>query len=234
MKNIAKNVLEKERINVISTFKHFHPGARIDIEFNNEPPLRVKAKLVGFEEGSYLIIAVPNAAVRDYADIVREGNSCIIRSVVEGEAGQCIAFRSSIQQVAIRPKGLIFVDFPSQIESINLRSESRNPINLPVQMVHRHEGEANPSNDSKTELAGHIKDISTGGCRIEVHWQEGQKNIQPVPVFLQVSALGSDNKLVVKATIKNQHREDPLNVSLGMMFEPDDSLQQLLAQLGLQ
>ncbi len=232
MTSVATNISEQERIDTIVAFKHMRPGAFIDLEFNSDRPLRVKGKLIGFEEGSFIILSLPCSIARDYGDIVREGAGCIVRTLVEGEAGQCVAFRSSVEQLSIRPKGLLFISFPKQIESIALRKDHRVTTQLPVTFVHRDDEQPDALFDAKTEISGLIKDISKGGCRIIAKWPEHHSKIQHVPVYIKVVMANGDSA-ILKAEIKNQHREDPTSIAIGMMFVPDQQLTKLMDVLAL-
>ena len=84
--------------------------------------------------------------------------------------------------------------------------------------------------DLKTEVNGQIRDISSGGCRVFAHWPEGNNKIQNVAIYLKV-IMHNDDAIIVKAEIKNQQREDPETVSLGLMFVQDSQLNMLLEQL---
>lgn len=230
MRTITKSAAYHQRLDLIQAFKHLHPGSIIDLEFSAKTPLRVKSRLIGFEEGKFIIVSLSVLVLRDYSDLVQEGKGCIVRTLIEGEAGKCIAFRSTVDIIPHRPKGLLFIGFPKQIESISLRKENRILTQLPVSFVHRDEDNPEPSFDLKTEVSGQIKDISSGGCRVYAHWPESNSKIQNVPIYLKVS-LANEDTVIVKATIKNQQREDPETVSLGLMFVKDIQLDILLEQL---
>ena len=104
---------------------------------------------------------------------------------------------------------------------------------LPVSIVHRDHNKDIATFDKKKQLTGHIKDISRGGCRVNVKWHEKQGSIKNVPVYLKVTNGGQEQFIIVKASIKNQQREDPTSVSLGMMFEHNQKLDNLITELGL-
>lgn len=233
MSSISSQVNEQDRIALIHTFKHFHPGAKVDLQFNSETPFRIRGKLIGFDEGHYIILSLPPNIIRDYTDVIKEGNGCVIRTLVEGDAGKCVAFRSNVSLITPRPKGLVFIQFPKSVESISLRKESRMVTQLPVVIVHRDDTNSEALFNAKTELSGHVKDISRGGCRVIVQWKEGQGKIQNVPIYLKVNNVGQGLSIIVKAVIKNQQRVDPVSVSLGMMFEECEKLNELIAELGL-
>lgn len=232
MTSIASNISDHERLNLIQAFKYLRPGGLVDLEFNSETPFRIKSRLVGFEEGKYIILSLSQVLLRDYSDLIQEGKGCIVRTLIEGEAGQCIAFRSTVDFVPVRPKGLLFIRFPKQIEAISLRKENRITTQLPATFVHRDENTPDALFDAKTEVTGLIKDISAGGCRIIAQWPENNNKIQHVPVYIKV-VMTSGDAAILKAEIKNQQREDPANISLGMMFIPDNQLKKLLHQLSL-
>lgn len=232
MSSIAAQITSQERLIRIQTFKHLRPGIMVDLQFEAEPTLRIKTKLIGFDEGKYIILNTSANLLRDYNDIIHEGRSCIVRTLVEGEAGQCVAFRSIVDYVPIKPRGLLFITYPDKVESISLRKESRVTTQLPVTFVHRDETAPDALFDAKTAINGYIKDISQGGCRIAAEWIEGQSNIQLVPVFIKVNTAKNSN-IIIKAEIKNQTREDPETVSLGMMFVPSPQLDELIKELGL-
>ena len=227
---MAESISYHQRLDLIQAFKHLHPGSIIDLEFSAKTPLRVKSRLIGFKEGKFIIVSLSVLVLRDYSDLVQEGKGCIVRALVEGEAGKCIAFRSNVDIVPHRPKGLLFLTFPQQIESISLRKENRILTQLPVSFVHRDVNNSEPLFDLKTEVNGQIRDISSGGCRVFAHWPEGNNKIQNVAIYLKV-IMHNDDAIIVKAEIKNQQREDPETVSLGLMFVQDSQLNMLLEQL---
>lgn len=232
MTSATDHLADQERLKLIQAFKHLQPGSYVDLQFNSENPLRVKSKLVGFDEGKYLIVTTPLDTLREYADVICEGAGCIARTLIEGEAGQCIAFRSNVDVIPIRPKGLLVITFPKQVESISLRKESRVKTQLAVTFVYRDDSRPDAMFDAKTEVSGYIKDISAGGCRVTATWPEQHKNIQQVPVYIKVT-MANGEVAILKADIKNQQREDPATVSLGMMFIANAQLDKLLNHLSL-
>lgn len=230
MSSIAESVAKHQRLDLIQAFRHLRPGSIVDLEFSAKTPLRVKSRLIGFEEGKYIIVSLSVLVLRDYSDLVQEGKGCIVRTLLEGEAGKCIAFRSTVDIIPPRPKGLLFIRSPKQIESISLRKENRILTQLDVTFFHREEHNADALYDAKTQVSGQIKDISAGGCRVIAQWPEHKSKIQHVPVYLSIT-LANEEPVIIKAEIKNQHREDPATVSFGMMFVQDELLDKLLEQL---
>lgn len=232
MTSTSSHVTDHERLKLVQAFNHLKPGSYVDLQFNLENPLRAKSRLIGFDEGKYLIVTIPVNTLRDYSDVICQGAGCIVRTIIEGEAGECIAFRSNVDVIPVRPKGLLIITFPTQVESISLRKESRVKTQLSATFVHRDESKPEGLFDAKTEVSGYIKDISSGGCRVTVTWPEQHKNIQQVPVYIKVT-MPDGRGAIIKAEIKNQQREDPATISLGMMFVPDPQLDKLLDQLSL-
>ena len=219
----------KERITLVNTFNLLRPGAYIDIEFNNKTPLRAKGKLIGFEEGNFLIVSLSHSLLRDYNDIIKEGVGCIIRTIIEGEAGQCVAFRASIDFVSFRPKGLLFISYPRKVETSNLRKESRLTTQLPVTFVYRDEVSSEVLFDNKTAVTGYIKDISSGGCRILANWEDSKPEINKVPVYLNVT-IARDSHIILKAEIRNKNRINPTTVAIGLSFIENENLELFLKE----
>ncbi|NVK24039.1 MAG: flagellar brake domain-containing protein [Gammaproteobacteria bacterium] len=219
----------QKRAAIVTTFNNLRPGALIGIEFNSELSLRIKGKLIGFDEGNYLIVSLSKSTLRDYADIIQEGVGCIVRTIVEGDAGQCVAFRSNVELISVRPKGLVFISYPRAIETSNLRKESRQTTQIPVTFVHRDQAISSALFDNKTAITGYIKDVSSGGCRIMANWDDSNPDINKVPVYLNVT-VSNGSHIVLKASIRNQNRITPATVSIGLSFVEDDNLQQFLKE----
>ena len=95
-----------------------HPGRSLDLQINHPVPLRLKLILVGYELGKYIILKYPKVArSSDYKDVLIEGNVMIVRYLMEGNKGECFAFRSSIKHISLNPEKLIFLEYPKQIEN---------------------------------------------------------------------------------------------------------------------
>ncbi len=224
---------EQERINIVNTFKQLHSGDLIDLQFRHQlSPIRLKGKIIGYEEGQFIIIRMPQTTLRDYPDIVDEGQPCVVRTVVEGSMGQCIAFHSAILQVLNRPKGILFLKYPKEVQRISLRKESRVDTYLPVRIIHRHESDAGSRFGEKTELSGMIRDISKNGCRAYIQHPASQANVPLIPVFIK-AALKGETDIELKAEIKNQQRIDADTVALGMQFEQNEPLLEFISFLGI-
>jgi len=112
------------------------PGGLIDLEIKNPVKLRIKARLVGYELGSYIILKHPDPQhMSSYQDVFSKGNVVIARYILEGDKGQCFAFASTIVCVTNVPKKFIFLSYPQKIENRELRSHQRVATYFPASII---------------------------------------------------------------------------------------------------
>ena len=136
------------------------PGKSLDLQMNNPVPLRLKLQLVGYDIGKYIILKYPKgASTSEYKDVLADGNVLIVRYLMEGNKGECFAFRSSIKSTTQYPEKLLFIEYPKKIENRQLRLQQRTSIHLPAIIMLE-----DKDNNESTEIIGIIGDISAKGC----------------------------------------------------------------------
>lgn len=116
---------------------------------------RVRTAFVGHERGRYFLMRLPSAATQGLPglyDYLYQGNTATVSYL---HSGNIWGFSTRIQSYALRPYPLLFTDFPSRIDSHNLRKESRIECLFPVQI-------------QAGALRGQamLLDISRNGCRL--------------------------------------------------------------------
>ncbi|GGF64549.1 flagellar brake domain-containing protein [Alteromonas lipolytica] len=90
-----QDVAAKQRAEVIATFKHLKPGDQVDLQIRPDVvPIRLKTILLGYDESNFVIISLPLSAFVEHSAPLKSGTICVARMLIEGEAGQCIAFKS--------------------------------------------------------------------------------------------------------------------------------------------
>ena len=115
---------------------YLRPGDVIDVEFSSATKVRTKLQVVGFDTGNYLLLKQPNPRTDgSYADVLYEGNPVIVRLVLEGEAGECLAFKTKIRAVSNIPFRLLYLDYPKEIENRALRAQRRVRTHIPVDVT---------------------------------------------------------------------------------------------------
>ncbi|ARD20858.1 flagellar brake domain-containing protein [Shewanella japonica] len=103
-------VTEPEKIN--HTLGLLKADSQIDIEFAFFSNERIKGRVVGAQAGKYFLLALPKTVFRTQENMLVEGQTVVVRSIIEGNTGACIAFKVRIQSVSRAPYYLLFIDFP--------------------------------------------------------------------------------------------------------------------------
>ncbi|MGB6142435.1 MULTISPECIES: flagellar brake protein [Pseudoalteromonas] len=203
------------------------PGKLIDIQFTNPLSVRFKLSLVGYEAGKYLILKYPVQAKKSqYADVLKEGNGAIVRYIVEGERGECVAFSTTILAISFRPEKLLYLAYPKNIESRQLREVSRLQTHIPAKISIN----KSHSYGSENLLQGLIIDISPTGCRFTVHVNSGFLALKKRPVFVHVLSPIDNSAVVISAHVRNnQMQGDRLSVGIEFAAHEQQKMQNLLA-----
>lgn len=186
--------------------KQLKPGAVVELQFTAPLPVRIRSRLVGYEKGRYLIIKQPDS--RDYYDVLFDGNSVVMRFVIEGDSGECIACRASIRSVLSFPGRLLFIDYPTYVENRSLRAVTRVSTHILAQMA--------PQEVTDKKLNGVISDISPTGCKIKFQADDLVKGVNKIPIVITINP-GSDNEKRILGTVMNHRREDN-HIGVGVAF----------------
>ena len=186
---------------------YLRPGDMIDVEFAAATKVRTKLQLVGFDTGNYLLLKQPNPRIDgSYADVLFEGNPVIVRLVLEGETGECIAFKTNIRAVSNIPFRLLYLDYPKQVENRALRAQKRVRTHIPVDVT-----ADNSQTDSRKKLAsGVVVDISSAGCRILFKAQSEGSNVTHMNIKISIGSGSQKDLLTLSGQIMNQ-RWSPLH-----------------------
>lgn len=208
------DVINKQRIQLFE----LQPGRSLDLQINHPVPLRLKLSLIGYELGKYIILKYPKgASTSEYNDVLIEGNVLIVRYLMEGNKGECFAFRSTIKTITQYPERLLFIDYPKQIENRQLRHQQRTSIHLPAAITLE---EA----DSKktTKINGVIGDISAKGCGFTFKTKSSSAKVNKRDIFVCLQS-PVDGEVKVAARVCNS-RNDNGTVSVGIQFIDEDNV----------
>jgi c-di-GMP-binding flagellar brake protein YcgR len=132
----------------------FRPGQEVFIEREmGSQKIRSRTRLIGIKPDRYLIFDMP--LYDGTAAFTVSGEPCVVRFVDEGEV---IGFSSRVIQIHYEPTPLLFVEFPRDLEKINLRAQPRLRTSIPSTVRGPSLGEG-PS-------PGVLLDLSEGGAKI--------------------------------------------------------------------
>ncbi len=208
---------------IINEFiNHLTPGKVIDLQLGSTSIVRIKPTVIGIDLGVYLLVKFPSKLnPADYKDVLVEGTRVIVRYILEGEHGECIAFTTTIQHVSLKPNRLVFLNYPIRIENRQLRTYQRERTHLPAQIS------PNKINDKLTGscLDGYIVDISAHGCQFSFRPGEGKGGIKKCPVYIAITLMGMEEPFLIKAHVKNNRLENG-HILVGIMFD-ESSLEKI-------
>lgn len=199
---------------------YLRPGDMIDVEFASATKVRTKLQLVGFDTGRYLLLKQPNPRTDgSYTDVLYEGNPVIVRLVLEGETGECIAFKTNIRAVSNIPFRLLYLDYPKQVENRALRAQKRVRTHIPVDV-----SADSSKTDSKKKLAsGVIVDISSAGCRILFKAAPNESgNVTHMNIKVSIGSSSQKDLLVLSGQVMNQRKERGM-ISVGVRFTDEEA-----------
>ncbi|QDE33079.1 flagellar brake protein [Shewanella polaris] len=208
-------------------FFELTPGKIVDLQIDYPVKVRMKAALVGYELGQYIILKHPAPQkMSNYSDVLVEGNGVVVRYLLEGQQGECYAFRSTIKNITKIPEKFIFLRYPDKIENRQLRTHQRFITHLPASIVTRED-----QNDKKVaQLKGIISDISAKGCGFVFKTDNAQIKVNPKDIFI-IMRSPNDKEILIPAKVCNSRFENG-KVNVGIQFEEDDEqVKTLLNQL---
>jgi len=195
--------------------RHLHPGALVDLQFSRPSSVRVRTALVGYEKNKYLLLRLPQQVIDGgYNDVFVEGNMTVVRCLLEGDVGECIAFRSGIKTISHHPAHLLFLDYPQHIENRALRAQQRVRAFIPA-YIHPQQSGSLP--DNLELFNGFIIDVSTCGCRFSIKTELDVSQLNKIAVNLELVMPGSTERIIIPGEIMNCHQELQ-EVSLGIRF----------------
>ena len=148
-------------------------------------------------------------------DALTVGNDIVVRSVLEGDTGQVIAFKVKVLKLLSKPSGLLITSFPKRIESIGLRAVKRAQLGVSVSL----DAEVYPDDETVT---GIIIDLSEKGCKVALQVKPNWPvMLDEADVKLNYSIDGKEVALTAK--VKN-HRLESDVVYYGLAFTCDEKL----------
>lgn len=139
--------------------KKLNPGCPLTVQVMGCSKMRFTSHLIGYEVGNYLLVALPVEIRKHFqGNILMTGTQAVVRLLLEGEEGECLAFKSSIETCMTHPHDFIFMSFPRVVETCELRKYPRLSTCISASVC-------NANSRSSEVLHGRMKDVSLGGCR---------------------------------------------------------------------
>lgn len=190
----------------------FHLGSSIMLRSLSNNALKAKTRVVGVLENDAILIESPVFKGEDSLS-ARVGSDVICIYFFEG----CIyKFKTRLGQVLI--KDIVCIDYPQHFEAEQLRKFARIAVHLEAEIV---------IGTEKLLINGDIRDISEGGCRLELH------SLFPIEKgdTLEVTCELPNDQLIqdIKCTVMNmRYLPDGKRTEVGVSFSgPEGELEKV-------
>jgi c-di-GMP-binding flagellar brake protein YcgR len=181
-------------------------GTTLEIQIEKTDP-RLTCELFAVEEGKFLIIKMsPFQSLQNATRLVHKGTSIAVRYMHEGTV---FGFKSLILHFMVEPAKLIFIKYPDEIESYDLRVHKRIYCYLPANV-----------RIADKAIEGTIIDISKEGCQFSVKNAKAENSLKlhvdnEISVSFQLP--GVEKELIIAGEQKNI-KKDRDSVSIGIKF----------------
>lgn len=185
-------------------------GTNLLIDFN-DLVIPFRSALVGIEKSKYLIIKSPKLFGSADQDLFKV-KDMIVKTLYRGTI---YAFRSKIIDILPKPSKLMFIEYPDEIEHVELRSHKRFRCSINAQAT---------LNDQVHD--GMIENISKGGCLCTIETFSPDTNIHNALLYdtipFRCHFPGSKGEISFMGEIRNTHtRNDKVGVGVQFIYPED-------------
>lgn len=192
---------------------HLRMGQFVDIEIK-AVRRRFHSKLIGFKEPEYIIVELPDIRKYGYLrDDINDQSGMVVRAIFEKTSGECIAFNSRALNKLTFPDKLLFLSFPKDVISKDLRKEVREVVNIEANMCH------SESCSGEHKVVGKIVNLSSGGCSFELN-AENILSVKKEQVVMEFTPPGQSQPLHLWADVRSQRKEGN-TISVGLAFHEE-------------
>lgn len=186
------------------------PGVQLSVAPGKDLVIRIpgmgrsyRGRIVGFDPYEYLI-----ASVRLPADLRAElalGCQIIVKYIHQGTV---YGFKTTVRNAVSSPASLLFFDYPTVIEKMQLRRDSRTDCNLDGTLY---------SDDGEHDCL--ILNISNTGCKVSVRAaaRDPLADVETGAVLVVGVNLGTEGRVKVPVMVRNVKCGQGL-LTLGSMF----------------
>lgn len=186
------------------------PGIKMSVSVGKEVVVRVpgvphsyRGRVVGFDPCEYIIVSIrlPSKVRRELAG----GGQVVLKYI---HRGTVYGFRTHAMNAIRTPAPLVFVEYPSVIEKIELRRETRSEVKI--------DGELHANNIAHECL---VVNLSTTGCKISARatTKDPLSATRVDDTMVVAFSLGAEGLLKLPLAVRNIKRERGI-LTLGAMF----------------
>jgi c-di-GMP-binding flagellar brake protein YcgR len=166
-----------------------------------DPERAVSSQLIGMDVGKYLIVQMADQNLQK--DHLTAGEPLKVKYILSDDV---FAFNSHIIRTIQDPDSLIFLEYPKDVESCNIRAKKRVECFLPIQI-----------RMGENRLKAVIVNINKNGCLCMVDKSIPLECCKTKPVTLQLS-YGQFESLSIKGEIRSS-RVEGRQTRFGILFD---------------
>lgn len=180
-------------------------GAKLILDLGGTESRRVAGELVGWKSSKTLLASIPLlVGIRDYVEV---GRHITCRYMHDGTV---YGFKSRILGYITNPDSLVFLSYPDQWESLDLRKQQRLPCFFPAsfEIVDQ-------------QVMGILNDISEFGCRIQCGPSREEileKIVLGAETMIRFVAFDAHSSYSIPALIVNASTDEKKITAIGFKF----------------
>jgi c-di-GMP-binding flagellar brake protein YcgR len=192
------------------------PGVQLRVSLGKDVLIRLpgfdrsyRGRIVGFDPYDYLIASVRlPGRIREQLAL---GGQIIVKYIHQGTV---YGFRTSVFNAITSPASLVFFEYPSVIEKVELRRDTRTRCNIDGKLQ---------SEDVEYECL--IVNISATGCKATVRAgaRDPLTRLQVDDTLMAFVNLGAQGTLKLPVVVRNIRREQGLHTIGAMFLELNDA-----------
>ncbi len=172
-----------------------------------DPARSVSSQMTGMRVGNYLIVHL--SAINWTKSLLKPGDTLRVKYVCSDDV---FGFDTRVLTMIKDPDRLLFLEYPDEVESCNIRSRPRIECYLPVEVV---------LEDDVTTRKGVVLNINERGCMCLVNGFDFQEINRNSRIAVRFPYARFDT-LITVAVVKSLGRDDD-KLRLGLMFEELDT-----------
>jgi hypothetical protein len=200
---------------------NIRPGTFVDLQVNtNVGGKRAKTEFVGVDGNKFLILKYPDEHKwGNLRDAIYDGNTVVVRCILEENDGEIVAFKSKIAGQTSHPSKLVFVNFPTNVQRRKLRTQPRINTLIPIRLMFPEDLYSMECAEFEQSI---LLDLSLGGGRIAARINGKIPELKDQKVLMNLHGNKGEH-FEIHGAVVNQKADDHM-LYIGVHFEESKSI----------